>query len=101
VADDFFRSAEFQNNIAPVARLYFAYFGRIPDYPGLMYWVGEFQAGGNLNAMSQAFADSAEFRSRYGALDDGAFVDLVYQNVLGRLPDAGGVRSGCRSWRRE
>jgi hypothetical protein len=90
VADDFFRSAEFQNNIAPVARLYFAYFGRIPDYPGLMYWVGEFQAGGNLNAMSQAFADSAEFGSRYGALNDGAFVDLVYQNVLGRLPDAGG-----------
>ena len=90
VADDFFRSAEFQNSIAPVARLYFSYFNRVPDYAGLQFWVQAFQGGGSLDAMSQAFADSAEFVATYGALDDGAFVDLVYWNVLGRLPDAGG-----------
>src|SRR6185436_4616992 len=36
------------------------------------------------------FAGSPEFQSTYGALNNGQFVDLVYQNVLGRPPDAGG-----------
>ena len=29
--------------------------------------------------------------SRYGALDDAQFVNLLYANVLGRAPDAGGL----------
>ena len=40
--------------------------------------------------MSAAFATSPEFGQAYGALDDEAFVDLVYANVLDRAPDAGG-----------
>ncbi len=90
VADLFFSSDEFQNNIAPVARLYFAYFDRIPDFEGLDYWVEVFQASGALAGMSQAFADSLEFASMYGELSDEDFVDLVYQNVLGRSADAEG-----------
>ena len=38
-----------------------------------------------------SFAASAEFRDRYGSLDDTAFVRLVYANVLGREPDGGGL----------
>ncbi|HUR59666.1 MAG TPA: M12 family metallo-peptidase, partial [Opitutaceae bacterium] len=38
MVESFFNSAEFQGVIAPVARLYFAYFRRIPDYAGLQYW---------------------------------------------------------------
>lgn len=34
--DNFFNSPEFQA-VTPVARLYFAYFLRIPDYGGLIY----------------------------------------------------------------
>src|SRR5947208_221741 len=37
--DNYFRSAEFQSTTAPVTRLYWAYFLRIPDYGGLTYWV--------------------------------------------------------------
>lgn len=40
--------------------------------------------------VSNAFAASTEFQETYGPLDDGAFVNLVYQNVLGRAPDASG-----------
>lgn len=90
VVDFFFSSPEFQNKIAPVARLYFAYFNRVPDYGGLMFWIQEFQSGTSLNAISQSFADSNEFQTTYGALDDRAFVELVYRNLLGRDPDAGG-----------
>lgn len=35
----FFSSEEFQRRIAPVVRLYFAYFNRVPDYDGLQYWI--------------------------------------------------------------
>ena len=90
VAENFFNSAEFQGVIAPVARLYFAYFLRIPDYGGLTFWIGQFRAGVSFAAISDAFAVSAEFTSRYGALTNSQFVDLVYQNVLGRAADAGG-----------
>jgi hypothetical protein len=90
VIESFFGSQEFQGTIAPVARLYFAYFLRIPDYAGLNFWIGYYRAGNPLDAISNFFAGSAEFQDRYGALDNAAFVNLVYQNVLGRAPDAGG-----------
>jgi uncharacterized delta-60 repeat protein len=90
VIESFFSSAEFQGTIAPVARLYFAYFLRIPDYSGLNFWIGYYRAGNTLDAISNQFVQSGEFQGTYGALDNGQFVDLVYQNVLGRAPDAQG-----------
>ncbi len=79
---------------APVAhqieRLYRAYFDRSADQGGLDFWLEQFVLGANLGVLSQEFAGSAEFVGTYGELDNAAFVDLVYQNVLGRLPDAAG-----------
>ena len=89
--ESFFNSAEFQNTTAPVTRLYFAYFLRIPDYGGLTFWVTQYRNGTTLNAISQSFSQSQEFNTRYGSLDNSAFVSLVYNNVLGRTPDAGGL----------
>ena len=90
VTKSFFDSPEFQGAIAPVTRLYFAYFNRIPDKPGLDYWIGQYRAGLPLASISQAFAASPEFIATYGSLSDSAFVTLVYNNVLGRAPDAVG-----------
>jgi hypothetical protein len=90
VIESFFNSAEFQGTISPVARLYFAYFRRIPDYAGLTFWIGFYRAGNPLAVISDAFAQSAEFTATYGALTNSQFVDLVYNNVLGRAADAGG-----------
>ncbi|MEM9653880.1 MAG: DUF4214 domain-containing protein [Actinomycetota bacterium] len=72
----------------PVGRLYMAYFGRRPDDGGLDYWIN---TGLPTGSISDQFAASAEFRDRYGALSDRDFVYLVYQNVLGRDPDPGGL----------
>lgn len=71
-------------------RLYKAYFLREPDPAGLQFWVGRISGGMRLQDVSQFFAESDEFRQRYGSLTNGAFVDLVYKNVLGRAPDPGG-----------
>lgn len=84
-------SHENRTNVDPVARLYRAYFLRIPDRPGLQHWIARKRGGTSLNQISQSFAASVEFRTRYGALTDRQFVDRIYQNVLGRPGEASGV----------
>ncbi len=74
-----------------VYRLYTAYFLREPDTAGWNYWLGIYgQTPASLETISWSFAASNEFRLRYGSLDNRSFVQLVYANVLGRAPDAGG-----------
>lgn len=85
-------STEFDRRIAPVPRLYLSTFGRIPDHTGLTYWSGRFRAGTGLDRVADQFARSTEFRRTYGALDNGAFVRRVYENVLGRAVDGDGLR---------
>ncbi len=90
---NFFDSAEFQVTRAPIVRLYFAYFNRIPDYGGLMFHSTRLKQGVELKTISGDFSGSQEFQNTYGALSNGQFVTLVYQNVLGRAPDAGGYQN--------
>jgi hypothetical protein len=85
------RGADATLNVDPVTRLYFAYLLRIPEQAGLAYWIGRKRTGTSLNAISNAFAASSEFKTRYGSLTNSQFVNLVYQNVLGRPGDSGGM----------
>ena len=87
-----------------VYRLYRAFFLREPDGDGVVYWVNQARYGRYpVGSIAEEFARSAEFRQRYGALADGAFVDLVYRNVLGRAAEPEGraywlgqLRAGMR-----
>jgi hypothetical protein len=89
--ENFFNSAEFQSGAAPIVRLYFAFFNRIPDFGGLMYWIGNLRSGFySLDQIASSFAGSAEFQGTYGSLTNAQFVDLIYHNLLGREPDSGG-----------
>jgi len=91
VIEEFVWSPEFGVRIAPLVRLYFAYFLRIPDYGGLQFWLGAYSSGEwSLGAISDYFASSPEFQQRYGSLSNQEFVTLIYQNILGRDPDPGG-----------
>lgn len=81
-------SEAFQDVVTPLARLYLAYFGRVPDYEGFDYYIGERDRGEPLEAIADEFAGSAEFNARYGSLDNAAFVDLVHQNIFGIPPGA-------------
>lgn len=77
-----------------VARLYFAYFGRVPDVDGLLYWIGVRRAGRPLAEVSHAFFASGEFSAISSTVTtDGQFVDDVYRRVLERSPDPGGRAS--------
>ncbi len=74
---------------ASARRLYAAALTRAPDEDGLRFWTDQVARRG-LDAVAADFEASAEFRNRYGALDSAGFVDVLYWNVLGRLPDEGG-----------
>lgn len=78
-------------NTGAIRRLYQAYFLRPSDQTGLDYWAGQQARGVELAVISEQFAASPEFASRYGSLSNRAFVDLVYRNVLGRASDGGGL----------
>ncbi len=73
-----------------VTRLYQAYLQRPPDAAGLAYWRAERASPTALQSISEVFADSPEFRARYGQLSNAQFVDLIYANVLDREPDVEG-----------
>jgi len=75
---------------ARLVRLYLAYFNRPPDPDGFAYWQRQLDAGKGLINAARKFADSSEFKRTYGPLSNGAFIDLVYQNVLGRSADPTG-----------
>ena len=73
-----------------IARVYQATLGRHPDETGLRYWDNALDNGTSLRDMVQGFTGSTEFAARFGNPDNAGFIDRLYQNVLGRAPDAPG-----------
>jgi len=72
-------------------RIYNAAFSRAPDTEGLGYWINDVDAGASLEQIAQGFIDSDEFSSTYGStVENDVFIDLLYQNVLGRDSDSAG-----------
>ena len=72
-------------------RLYQAAFNRKPDVGGLGFQINELDRGVTLKQLAQNFLNSPEFSSTYGNLDNSAYITKLYQNVLHRAPDAGGL----------
>lgn len=90
VTANFLQSAEFQAGAAAVTRLYFGALDRLPDDAGLDSWMGAMQSGTPLSAVASSFIASKEFTERFGAQDNAALVDQMYQNVMRRAADTEG-----------
>lgn len=76
-----------------VFRLYNAAFKRIPDAAGFQYW-NEINANQKATLAQTAFffTQAPEFIARYGAnASTRTFVTGLYNNILGRDPDASGL----------
>jgi Glucose / Sorbosone dehydrogenase/Domain of unknown function (DUF4214) len=88
----FLNAPEFDASAGAVTRLYLAAFARLPDLGGWQFFSRELaNAGQTLVALSTQFAQSEEFRARYGSLSDAQYVGQLYRNVLGREADADGL----------
>lgn len=79
-------------DIAAIVELYIAYFNRAPASKGLLYWADQLADGMSLPEIAESFFNQQEIQATYssylnadGSLDDTqAFVDAVFNNVLGR-----------------
>ena len=77
---------------AQVARLYDTAFGRDADPSGFVSATQVLINGATLGQVARGFLGSAEFANRYGAApSDAALVTGLYQNTLGRSPEAAGL----------
>ena len=83
---------DIEGNAGQAYRLYQAAFNRTPDASGLTFQTHTLDDGWGLSAIAKNFIDSPEFSSTYGSLNNTQFVTQLYQNVLHRVPDAGGLQ---------
>ncbi|MGF1595339.1 MAG: DUF4214 domain-containing protein [Acidimicrobiales bacterium] len=88
---EFAREVSLSAGHARVWRLYQAFFLRQPDRGGFDYWLSVRSNGYGLGAIAYQLSTSAEFQNRYGNLSNDQYVSLVYNNVLCRQPDSGGL----------
>ncbi len=82
--------SDFTAKQADVLRLYLAFFNREAEIDGANYWIGLNVGGYSIDAISGQFAISDEFINTYGSVDNRRYLEILYQNVLGRQPDARG-----------
>ena len=73
--------------------LYKAAFNRTPDVGGLGYWISKMDTGMSYNDVAKNFVTSAEFKTAFGGSNPSVntLVTKLYNNVLNRTPDAGGL----------
>jgi hypothetical protein len=79
-------------NIVNLVELYIASFNRAPDSVGLDYWGGRFSDGMSLQDIAKSFFVQPETVAAYPSnMPTSDFVTKVYNNVLSRGPDTGGL----------
>ncbi|MBU3730568.1 MAG: DUF4214 domain-containing protein [Beijerinckiaceae bacterium] len=81
-----------RENAGEAYRMYQAAFNRTPDANGLAGWINFLDQGGEALKMADQFIASTEFNRTYGLLNNTSFVQLLYNNVLGRNGEDAGVR---------
>jgi hypothetical protein len=83
----FTHSTEYVGRV--VDGIYSRYLHRRADPGGRASWVQRMADGMSENDVATAFINSVEYVTRRGS--NGAFVDGLYRDILGRAPDAGGM----------
>ncbi|PVY77085.1 hypothetical protein C7414_10825 [Cupriavidus alkaliphilus] len=75
-----------------VQKVYVAYYGRPADPTGLEFWATKLDGvGGNLNAIIDAFGNSAESTALYGGQTHGEKINAIYQQMFGRDAEPAGL----------
>lgn len=76
-----------------IYRLYSAVFDRAPDSSGMGFWVSVMDRGTSIKTVASDFVRSDEFVALYGpAATNATFITALYNNVLNRAPDDGGLK---------
>ncbi|MBB3120043.1 DUF4214 domain-containing protein [Pseudoduganella violacea] len=77
-----------KDKLADLGLLYHAAFGRAADIGGLNFYTG---VKASLTSVAASFAASAEWKAaKMDTIDDEAFLNKLYEQVMGRAADKGG-----------
>jgi len=88
----FMNSEEFRFEGKFIAQTYLGILTRDADYGGFRAWLGALLAGVSRQQIVQEFLNSSEFQIRFGSsLTNGQFVERMYNNILLRPSDPGGL----------
>jgi hypothetical protein len=91
VATSFFNDPRFHTNGMYLAKLYLGLLQQDPDFAGWSSLFVQMQGGATQAAVLAGFMNSANYQATYGNLTDVDFVTRLYQNILDRAPDPGGL----------
>lgn len=82
-----------QSDLNTLIELYIAFFNRVPDSEGMIYWIDTIKAGRTIEQLADNFYTSALETGVYSAnTSTEEFVKKIYKNVLGRSEvDQGGL----------
>lgn len=72
-------------------RLYQGIFNRSADQGGAEYWEAQVRTGATTNAIANQFLISNEYKLAHPTQTDTQFVEMLYQQALGRKADDGGL----------
>lgn len=76
-----------------ILELYVGWFNRVPDAPGLEFWINTFDSGSSLQQISGKFYNAAlQFSDDTGytaSMSDDAFIAQLYDGVMGRGANSG------------
>lgn len=90
--DDRTLAFDIDGNAGQAYRIYQAAYARSPDKGGLGFWIRVMDQGVSLVEVADAFVRSNEFMALYSsASSNRAVLEKMYDNVLHRAPDAGGL----------
>lgn len=86
---------DIDGNAGEAAGLYDTILDRVADKGGLTHYTGQLDDGVNLTTSADILLHSTEFTATFGDVDsmsDSDYVDLLYQNALGRDADDAGAQ---------
>ena len=76
------------SDLQQLQELYVAFFNRVPDADGLEYWIGQFNGGQSIDQIAESFYNSgiafSELTGISAGMTNTSFINVVYNNVLGR-----------------
>lgn len=83
--------------------LYVAFFNRVPDADGLVYWIEQLKGGMTISNIAEAFYTAGlQYSAVTGftaEMTNQDFINLVYKNVMGRM--SGADPEGLSYWTQE
>lgn len=92
-------------DVNTLVELYVAFFNRVPDADGLVYWIDQMKAGMSIDQLANNFYLAAIQYSdvtHYSAdMTNADFVRIIYKNVLGRTGDTAPPDDDVNYWASE